>query len=258
MTSKAPDIYDPVYVKDVFDKCSSNYILMSYICSFGFTERWRFQCVQALALDPRLTAQGYDMMAGTGEAWPHLLKRFPKIEKITAVDISSGMHKLAIERLHKTRESHIDFVEDDIFNSKIEPESADFIISTFGLKTFNPSQHAKFAKLVAQSLKKGAVFSMVEASDPKGWVLRPLYIFYLNKVLPLVERLILKGAQDFSNIGAYTARFSDARPFGDLLEQEGLEVTYTPLFFGCATMVSGRKPEKSVKPRPAKNLPDQN
>ena len=242
MTSNAPDIYDPVYVKDVFDKCSSNYILMSYIFSFGFTERWRSQCVQALALDPAMAAIGYDMMAGTGEAWPHLLKRFPKIEKITAVDISSGMHKLAMERLHKTRESHIDFVEDDILNSRIEPESADFIISTFGLKTFNPSQHVKFAKLVAQALKKGAVFSMVEASDPKGWVLRPLYNFYLNKVLPLVERLILNGAQDFSNIGAYTARFSDAQAFGDMLRQEGLEVSYTRLFFGCATRVSGRKP----------------
>jgi ubiquinone/menaquinone biosynthesis C-methylase UbiE len=42
------DIYDPQFVKAVFDRCSDRYITFSLICSFGFTERWRRQCVAAL------------------------------------------------------------------------------------------------------------------------------------------------------------------------------------------------------------------
>jgi hypothetical protein len=94
------DIYDPKFVMDVFDRCSDRYVAFSLILSFGFTERWRRQCVAAMPTPPTDRAHGYDLMAGTGEVWPHLLKRFDDIESITAVDISSGMHRHAMERLH--------------------------------------------------------------------------------------------------------------------------------------------------------------
>ena len=103
------------------------------------------------------------------------MKRFGDIDVITAVDISSGMHRRAMERLHAYRAHRIAFVEDDVLASDLAPESADFVISTFGLKAFNPEQHARLAALIAHVLKPGGVFSMIEASDPKGWWLRPLY-----------------------------------------------------------------------------------
>ena len=160
----------PQFVKAVFDRCSDRYITFSLICSFGFTERWRQQCVAAMpALSPG-GARGYDLMAGTGEVWPHLLKRFDHIGSITAVDISSGMHRRAMERLHAHRAHRIEFIEDDVLASDLPAESADFVISTFGLKTFNPEQHARLAALIARVLKPGGVFSMIEASDPEGVV----------------------------------------------------------------------------------------
>lgn len=126
--------------------------------------------------------------------------------------------------------------------SALPGDSADFIVSTFGLKTFNPTQHAALAALVARTLKPGGVFSMIEASDPKGWVLRPLYLFHLKRVLPWIERLFLRGAQDFAMIGTYSTNFGDASALAEMLRREGLEVEFRRFFFGCATAVSGRKP----------------
>jgi len=186
--------------------------------------------------------KGYDLMAGTGEVWPHLLKRFPDIDAITAVDISSGMHRRAMERLHAHRAHKIAFIEDDVLASDLPGDSADFLVSTFGLKTFNREQHAKLARLVARCLKPGGVFCMIEASDPKGWWLRPLYLFHLKVVLPLVERTLLKGAQDFSMIGTYSTNFGDASAVADMLRAERLDVEFKRFFFGCATAVAGRKP----------------
>ena len=237
-----PDIYDPAYVKSVFDRCSGRYIAFSYFCSMGFTERWRKQCARALGLNITESLSGYDLMAGTGEVWPHLLSRNPNIGKITAVDISSGMHKRALERLHRMRAHKIEFIEDDVLASKLEAESADFVISTFGLKTFNPRQHQLLAALVANTLRSGGRFSFIEASDPKGWILRPLYLFHLKTVLPLVERLFLRGAQDFPMIGQYSTDFGDAANFGELLRDQGLSVEFRKYFFGCATGVAGYKP----------------
>lgn len=235
------DIYDPAYVRDVFDRCSGKYIAFSYVCSMGFTQRWRRQCVAMLAL-PEGPLSGYDLMAGTGEAWPHLLRRFPNIEGISAVDISSGMHKRAMDRLHVMRAHRISFVEDDVLASELPPESADFVISTFGLKTFNRAQHGRLAELTAKVLKPGGSFAFIEASDPKGWWLRPLYLFHLKVVLPLVEKLLLRGAQDFSLIGAYSTNFGNAQGFAQDLAARGLEVEFRQFFFGCATGVRGRKP----------------
>lgn len=236
------DIYDPAFVKGVFDRCSDTYIAFSWICSFGFTERWRRQCVAALPPPPGDAPAGYDLMAGTGEVWPHLLKRLPQIAAITAVDISSGMHRRAMARLHAHRAHKIAFIEDDVLASALPPASADFIVSTFGLKTFNPAQHARLAALLAHTLKPGGSFSLIEASDPKGWWLRPLYLFHLKVVLPLVERLLLRGARDFAMIGTYSTNFGDASGFAEMLRGEGLEVEYRRFFFGCATGVAGRRP----------------
>ncbi|MCB1502652.1 MAG: class I SAM-dependent methyltransferase [Bauldia sp.] len=236
------DIYDAQYVKGVFDRCSDRYLTFSLLCSFGFTERWRRQCVAAMPHMGVPSAHGYDLMAGTGEVWPHLLKHFQSISSITAVDISSGMHRLAMQRLHAHRAHRINFVEDDVLASELPSDSADFVISTFGLKTFKPAQHVQLASLVARVLRPGGVFAMIEASDPKGWPLRPLYLFHLKVVLPMIERIFLRGAQDFAMIGTYSTNFGDAAEFAEMLRGQGLDVTFHRFFFGCATGVSGRKP----------------
>lgn len=235
-------LYNPAFVKAVFDRCSSRYIRFSWLFSMGFTERWRRQCVQALRLEGQNPLEGYDLMAGTGEVWPHLFRAHPSVSRVTAVDISSGMHRMALERLHQHRAHKIEFIEDDVLLSRLPDESCDFVVSTFGLKTFNPAQHQQLAMLIARTLRPGGSFSLIEASDPKGWWLRPLYLFHLKIILPLIERTLLRGAQDFSMIGVYCSNFGDAAPFADMLRAEGLEVEFRRYFFGCATGVSGTKP----------------
>lgn len=236
------DKFDPAYVKGVFDRCSARYIGFSYVFSFGFTERWRKQCIQYLPELPSESLNGYDLMAGTGEVWPHLFRRFPDACEVTAIDISSGMHERALERLHAHRKHKIAFIEDNVLASDLPAASADFVIATFGLKTFNVAQQGELARLVGRILKPGGAFAFIEASDPKGWWLRPVYLFHMKVVLPLVERTLLRGAQDFAMIGEYFTAFGDATSFGRQLTGQGLDVEFRRFFFGCATGVFGRKP----------------
>jgi ubiquinone/menaquinone biosynthesis C-methylase UbiE len=241
-TEGTPDIYDPLFVKGVFDRASAAYRYWSQIASFGFVFLWRRQCVDHMPRIPFDGAIGLDLMAGTGEAWPYLLRRRANIASITAVDISTGMIRRAVDRLHRSRLDRIKLIEADVLKNALAAESADFVISTFGLKTFNQRQQRRFAKELARVLKRGGVFSLIEASDPKEWSLHALYRFYLDRVLPLVERTVLKGAQDFSMIGVYTRNFGDCRFIARCLAAEGLEVELKVYFFGCATGVVGRKP----------------
>ncbi|MBU2992707.1 hypothetical protein Q4555_04135 [Octadecabacter sp. 1_MG-2023] len=58
----------------------------------------------------------------------------------------------------------------------------------------------------------------------------------------MVEKILLKGAEDFSMIGPYSKQFGGCDGIAEALRAEGLEVRINRHFFGCATSVSGRKP----------------
>ena len=236
------DIYDPTYIAEVFDRCSANYRVWSAVASFGLVRRWRRHCVAGLDLPQGLPAQGVDLMAGTGEVWPHLLARFPEIAQITAIGISPAMHAEAVARLHGPRARRITHLCANMLETDLPDTSADFAISTFGLKTFDAAQHRIFATQLHRILKPGAPFSLIEATDPLGWRLRPLYRLYLDRVLPLVERMILRGAQDFMMLGAYTKNFGTGDSVTKALRIAGLSVTETRLTGGSALLLTGHRP----------------
>lgn len=231
--------YEPADVAALFDRCAGNYRWWSEISSFGFVSRWRKAAVAQIPITAPDTI--VDLMAGTGEIWPHVLKRFPEAT-VTAIDISHHMHLHAVEMLHQDRANKITHLEANALENPLPDEMADVVVSTFGLKTFNAEQHKILAGQISRLLKPGGAFSLIEASDPSGWVLRPFYRFYMDRVLPFVEKLFLKGAEDFSMIGPYTKAFGDCSEFAEALHAEGLEVTYNTHFFGCATSVCGVKP----------------
>lgn len=236
------DIYDPEFVADLFDRCSAPYRRWSAVASFGMIAWWRRACVRALPAETDPEGVFVDLMAGTGEVWPHLLRRYPKAGRIQALDISGEMHRQAVERLHGARADRISHIQADALTEDLPNGAADCVISTFGLKTLNADQQRQLARQVATLLKPGGTFSLIEASDPVDWWLRPLYRVYMDRCLPLIERLFLNGAQDFAMIGTYTKNFGNCTGFAVALRAEGLEVRQARYFFGCATGVSGRKP----------------
>jgi ubiquinone/menaquinone biosynthesis C-methylase UbiE len=239
------NIYDPEFVADLFDRCSSRYRRWSAVSSFGFISVWRRQCVARLPMRTEPGVIVVDLMAGTGEVWPHLLRRMPTIGRITALDISHRMHLEAVKRLHGNYASVITHLEADALKTKLPAEYADLVVSTFGLKTFNADQQSILARQIARILKPGGSFSMIEASDPKGWILHPIYRFYLDRFLPQIERFFLSGAKDFSMIGTYTRNFESTAHMADALRNAGLKVVQKEHMFGCATSVAGYKPSNS-------------
>jgi len=259
----AQDIYDPASVASLFDRCSTRYRRWSAVSSFGFVWLWRKQCVDRLVgqsnvarihegtLSPRIpkVTQVIDLMAGTGEVWPHVLGAFPRAQ-ITAIDISPAMHAEAITKLHGTRAHKINHLTANALDDDLPANTADLLVATFGLKTFNKEQQTVLAGQIARILMPGGSFSLIEASDPIGWPLRPFYRAYLHGALPLIERLFLKAAQDFSMISTYTRNFENCRHMESALRDAGLKVTYKKHFFGCATSIAGTKPiaQKPVTP----------
>lgn len=237
MTDK--DIHDSEYVRDLFDRVSNTYGYTNYLASFGFTERWRKQCISKLEL--KANASGYDLMCGRGETWANLFAKNPSIVNLTGLDISSEMIKGSQIQANKLDPKSVELMEIDVFKNEIPNESADFVISTFGIKTFTQEQQKLLAAEISRILKPGGEFSFVEVSYPKDWVFSWLYMFYLKKMMPIIEKLFLGYSYGYSAIGSYVTEFVDSQKFYTYLQAEGLQVEYHKLFFGCASGVSGKK-----------------
>ena len=131
------------------------------------------------------------------------------------------MHEEALKRLHTGRAERITHQRANALEIDLTENSADCVVSTFGLKTFNTEQQVRIANQVWRILKPGGTFTFIEASDPVNWRLRPLYRFYFSQCLPLVERYALRGAQDFSMIGTYTENFKNCSHFAEALKAKG-------------------------------------
>jgi ubiquinone/menaquinone biosynthesis C-methylase UbiE len=67
-------------------------------------------------------------------------------------------------------------------------------------------------------------------------------MLYLNKVIPVIGRLLLGNPDCYRMLGAYTSAFGNVRHFAKSLQEAGLHASPVSHFFGCATGVSGFKP----------------
>ncbi len=232
------NMYEANYVSRLFDKMSTTYGITNYISSFGFTERWRKQCVKEINWNAELN-QGYDLMSGMGESWYLILKE-AKVN-ITGVDISPKMNRKASEKLVKNVGWDVEIREENVLDNTIKSESADFVISTFGLKTFSQNQLKELAKEVVRILRKGGQIAMIEISVPNNFILKTPYMFYLKRIIPIIGRIFQGDSNTYKMLGIYCEKFENCKSFGKELENLGLNIETKSYFFGCATGIVGYK-----------------
>lgn len=232
-------IYEPEFVEKLFDNMSSSYSRMNYISSFGFSERWRRQCVEEINVEKGKTV--VDFMCGMGECWKHILKNGDRNSKLIGVDFSTEMIKRARENKRRFNNSTIDVHKENVFENSIEDQAADFVISGFGLKTFDNEQLEKLAIEIDRVLKPDGRFSLIDVSVPKHRWLRLFYMFYLKNIIPVLGKFFLGNPETYRMLGVYTQEFENSENVYQIFSASNFEVEYVEYFYGCASGIKGRK-----------------
>lgn len=235
-TRPARDIYNPVFVRDLFDEMSGTYGTVNLLSSFGFSAHWRKRCADEIRFAPNQTIM--DLMSGMGEMWPSIIARSDNSRQLQAIEFSSQMCKHA-----RGKYSNLDIrlLEMDVLENQVPDASVDVITSGFGLKTFSDDQKDLLAKQIARILKPGGQISLIEISVPDFAPLRLLYMFYLKFVIPLIGQLFLGNPDNYRMLGVYTEAFQDCTKMTECLNAAGLAVCQKQYFFGCATGIVGGK-----------------
>lgn len=233
------DIYNPDYVKQLFDKMSRSYERMNYITSFGFSIRWRKQFL--LPFPP--TSQNVevlDLLTGMGENWKAIKQKFPNAA-LSALDFSEGMLAHAKQKNAKHFNNTITILKQDILKNELPGNHYDFVTCAFGLKTFNNEQLQQLASVVHHILKPGGQFSFIEVSKPSNTVLNGLFGFYLGRIIPVFGKLLLGDPEEYRMLWQYTRSFGKTENVLPAFKNAGLHTTAISFFGGCATGLHGFK-----------------
>lgn len=232
-------IYNPEYVKGLFNRMSSSYERMNYITSFGFSIRWRTQF-----LDPLQSTtdkiEVIDLLTGMGETWGGVKNKFPNA-KISALDFSTEMLKYAKKKSEKHFDNNVLLLQQDILKSDLPNNYYDIVICAFGLKTFDTEQLQILATETKRILKAGGQFSFIEVSKPTNKILKQLYGFYLGQVIPVLGKLLLGNPVEYKMLWRYTDNFDNAKRAEEIFNNQGLTTKSNSYFYGCSTGFSGHK-----------------
>ncbi len=233
------NIYNPEFVKGLFNRMSSSYERMNYLTSFGFSIRWRTQFLDPLT-ETDQQIEIIDLLAGMGETWKSVKRKFPNAN-LSALDFSEAMIKNAKYKSEKYFGNKVTLLHQDVLESGLPSNHFDVVICAFGLKTFNNEQLKVLATETKRILKEGGQFSFVEVSKPKISILKLFYGFYLGQVIPILGRLLLGNPTEYKMLWRYTDKFENSKKASEIFCNVGLKTTFNSYFFDCATGFSGHK-----------------
>lgn len=240
------NIYNPEYVKGLFNKMSSSYERMNFITSFGFSIRWRRQFLETFK-QTNHKVEIIDLLTGMGETWNATKNKLPN-STLTVLDFSDGMLKYAKQKSEAKFNNEIIVLQQDILNNKLPSNHYDFVTCAFGLKTFNDEQLNILAFETKRILKSGGQFSFIEVSKPSNKILKTFYGFYLGKIIPILGRLLLGNPEEYKMLWQYTNKFDNAKKATEIFTNAGLKTKFNSYFYGCATGFYGTKADKQKKP----------
>lgn len=245
------DIYDTKYIEELFDEMAKSYEKVNYVTSFGFSKRWRRQFVEKAEIRAETTV--CDLMCGMGECWSAIIERMSENSRLVAVDLSGEMLQGAVKRKDKYSNRTISISKQNALENDLEEESADTIVSAFGIKTFSDEQKIILADEIWRILKPNGTFSLIEVSVPPNALLKLIYMFYLKTIIPLLGAIFLGNPENYKMLGVYTEKFRDCQKMKEILENRGFIVAYHDYFFGCATGLSGKKYNLQTRPDALEN-----
>ncbi len=232
-------LYDPAYIKELFNSMSVSYERMNYITSFGFSYRWRKQFLKKITLQtPGLEI--LDLLSGMGETWAPVKDHFSN-SKLTALDFCDGMIAKAKKKNENKFNNTITVVKQDVLNNQLPSDFFDVVVCGFGLKTFNELQLAILAKEVKRVLKPGGQFSFVEVSAPNNKLLNAFYKLHLKHLVPICGKLMLGNPSEYRMLWKYTSNYRNSEKATEIFANAGLLAKHESYFFGCASGISGTK-----------------
>jgi len=231
--SKADLAKKPSEVAAMFDSVASKYDRANDLLSFGQTHRWRIKVRDAVAPKPGQSV--LDLAAGTGSS--SIAFNLEGV-RVVASDFSQGM--LAEGR---KRHPELEFVFADATNLPFAANEFDATTISFGLRNVVDVEKALLEMF--RVTKPGGRVVICEFSRVQNRFLRPLYEFYLKRLLPVFSRMAGQKPEAYDYLAESILAWPAQKKLAKKVAAAGFEkVVYKNLVFGVVAIHVAQKPKK--------------
>lgn len=229
-----PQVRPRLEPRALFDEMAKTYGIVHVISSLGFAFFWRREC--AKAIDQKSSAI-LDVMSGSGEMVPILIRHIRSDARIRLVDFSRGMCEKAQKNSKRWRRQRLEIVNEDALSLSCPDEEFDAVTCSFGLKTLTMNEVDQFAAELWRVTKRNGTVSLLEFSVPRSRFLYPFFKLYVKHYVPLLGRILLGNPDNYRMLWEYTSEFESCRGVIQNFERVGFQTKFYSHFFGCATQI---------------------
>ncbi len=221
-------------VRRLFGRIAPRYDLMNRLMTFGRDIAWRKEAVRRLQLPS--SGMILDAGAGTGDISRELLRQTLGATVI-ASDLTPQMVYIGKTR---TAGANVHWVIADAQNLPFAGETFCGVICGYLLR--NVADIDRVLKEERRVLRQGMRTVSLDTTPPQTNILKPLIIFYLDKIIPFLGRVITGEVEAYAYLPDTTERFLSAERLAERLSAAGFRgVGFARRMFGTMAIHWGEK-----------------
>ncbi len=227
------------FVREMFDSIAPRYDLLNRLLSLRQDVVWRKKMVSVMAIPSN--GRVLDVACGTGDVALEISRQKGPQVKVTGLDFSPGMLRLARKKIRRNQNTAISLMAGDALALPFGQASFHAVTVAFGIRNIQDKVGA--LRAFYESLMPGGMLLVLELATPKKTRLRDAYLAYFQKVLPTIGRLFSKHRFAYSYLPESVSRFPAIDVFMTIMEQAGFShVTCRRMTLGIANLFVGVKP----------------
>jgi len=234
---KNSDLNKKAQVAKMFDNISEKYDFLNHFLSLGIDIGWRKKVVKLIKKQNPESI--LDIATGTGDL--AIMMADINAKKIVGLDLSNGMLAVGKKKVTaKKLDNLISMIQGDSENLPFNDNYFDAVTVAFGVRNFENLN--KGLSEILRVLKPKGKLVILEFSKPQGIIMKLLYGFYSNYILPVFGKLISKDKSAYTYLPESVAAFPFGEAFNKILKKIGFKaIENQPVSFGIATIYAASK-----------------
>lgn len=219
----------PARIAGMFDAIAARYDLLNHLLSAGIDRRWRRTAIRSLALTG--TERVLDVCTGTADLAVAARVASPRAARVVGVDFAAAMLRVGQDKLlHGGLADRITLVRGDAASLPVGTGVVDAVTIAFGIR--NVERTADACAELVRVLRPGGRLAILEFAMPSTPIVRVVYRWYFNHVLPRIGRLVARNPA-YEYLPASVGAFPTPAEFAAVLTRAGFrDVLATPLTLG--------------------------
>ncbi len=202
----------------MFDAIAGKYDVLNHVLSAGIDRRWRRRAIRSLELTG--SERVLDLCTGTGDLAIAAMAARPPAARVLGVDFAGAMLGVGSQKIRaRGLEGSIALVRGDATRVPVSTAVFDAVTMAFGIRNVDDTT-AACAELFRVLAPRGRL-AVLEFAIPTAPLIRGAYLWYFNRVLPGIGRLVSRHHAAYGYLPASVSAFASPQEFVRLLSESG-------------------------------------